>query len=155
MTSVKAPPGFGSIEGAGNYFDFGSWANGRLMLLDGEMRGSARALKAVELRLDHRRYVNGAQGRWWRNLAIDVSHCDIDKASATFSQNPVTTPTRVFSASVALPTQRGLPAELPAAWGGPKGRMRYPFRSAFPYDGKRDLCMDADFTGGEFYNRQP
>ena len=82
---VSSPPGHLSVEGPMHSFDFGAYADGRLMYLDGEMRGSNKSLKELALRRDYWDFKTGASGRYWRNVTLDLSHCDLATPSSTFS----------------------------------------------------------------------
>ena len=143
---------YGRIEGAATAFaNLGSAANGRYMLLDGQMRNRRLVIKAVAFRPSW--YVtdlrNGLfKGRSWSNVSLHMSACDVttrQRASTTFSNNPTSTPTRVFRGGMAWPHIFGLISRAPFT-------VRFPFGTPYRHDGSKDLCLDFDFTGGKLAN---
>jgi hypothetical protein len=144
---VASPGSYLSHEGESCADGFGYLAAYRHMMFDGEIRGRARILKEIRLREDYRNH-NFSVGRIWSSVTLDVSTCDLDKASATFTANPTSTPARMFSGLVVWPSLGGIPNRLPATFGGRTGALRFPFSSGWVFSGTTDVCLDFVFTGG-------
>ena len=150
---VTSPSGYDTLEATLSCRAFGGYSNGRQMYLDGEVRGTAMVIKDLSFRVDYRDHtaVTG-YGRSWSRVTLDIANADISTASLTFSQNQLTTPTRVFQGKVTWPPLAGLPLADPPPWGGPNGELRFGFRSPWRYDGRTDLSLDFDFAGGTLGN---
>ena len=67
------------------------------MLLDGELRSAPMMVKATAFRLESNRHYSVAGYHSWPNVTLRMSDCDVNKVSTTFSANPLSTPTLVFS----------------------------------------------------------
>ena len=146
--SFTSPAGWETVEGTAWFHNaIGSFDDARFMLMDHELRGRAMTFKGIAFRPDYRPYtIQNGMGRSWASVTIDLSECKYDTPSRTFSVNPTTTPTRVFAAPVAWPTQSGSPASKPAAWA-----MSFPF-APWSYSGVDDVCFDFRMTGGVLAN---
>jgi hypothetical protein len=151
-----SPPDLLTKEGPGVADGFGTYPASRLMLFDGELQGKAGAINEVALRGNDQSYtaLNG-MGRSWSNVTLDVADCDMAKLTNTYSQNPTSTPSRVFSGGIAFPTRTGAPLVRPDLFGSVTGHMKFPFTSAWVYSGTQSICLDFDFTGGTLANSAP
>jgi hypothetical protein len=145
--AVASPGKYLSLEGESLADGFGYLSNYRHMLFDGELRGSAKLFKELRLREDYRDH-SFSVGRVWSGVTLDVSTCDFDNVSRTFTANSTSTPSRVFSGVVVWPSVSGLPASKPAPWGGRSGALRFPFANNWVFPGNADICADFVFTGG-------
>lgn len=133
---------------------FGRYAEMRCQLFEGDFRGKAAALTAVDFRLDTRRQVDPA--RLWANVRLRMSACDVASVTQTFTSNFVGTPTRVYSATVSWPAISGLPTvHRPTAWGAPGGGLAFPFTSPWQHTGVRDFLLEFRFRGGVMANKAP
>ena len=94
-------------------------------------------------------------GRSWTNIKLDVSETDFDKLSASFSQNIIGKQTTVFDSKWTWEGQSGAPLLRPAAWGGPGGKLSFPFQTAWVYSGRKAMLMDYRFRGGALANGVP
>lgn len=145
---VASPRGHLSTEGAGISAVFGTWSDARFMFFDGELRGIPGVLRGIALRVDSGTHTIAEVGRHWAGVTLDMSTCELTRLTATFSQNPTTTPARVFSSAVAWPTLNGNPPTNPAPWGGINGGLQFPFQAPWLHGGTGDLCLDFDFQRG-------
>jgi hypothetical protein len=148
-----SPRGLLSTEGRAASWFFGAYNSSRFMYLDSELRGKGGLIKEVAYRADYRAHNSVLEiGRSWSRVTVDLSDCDRTKASTTFSLNPTSTPTRVFSGAAAWPTLSGFPHSQPAPFGATNGRLRFPFQRNWVYSGTTDICLDVDFDGGTLAN---
>lgn len=147
----SSPPGFLTKEGQSAAYIFGEYPQPRIMMFDGEMRNRVIVMKEVGFRYDDRdyKYYNGA-ARSWTNISLDVSYCDYTKLDTVFTNNPTSTPSRVFSASMSWPGILGFPANKPAKF----DKIKFPFSSIWVYNGAEDICLDWDFVGGTLANNR-
>lgn len=122
------------------------------MAFDGELRGKPGLIKSIAYRTDYLARTTSEIGRAWENVTVYLSDCDPSKASATFSLNSTSTPTRVFSGTAAWPTLNGDPGSRPAPWGAASGGLQFPFARAWGYAGTKDICLDYKFGGGTLVN---
>ncbi len=146
---VTSPRGFLDKEAnSTTTFSLGDYRDGHYQTADGTHLGAPMTIKGTAYRLGNYAYTayNGG-GRSWSNVQLRVSECDGAQLSSTFTSNPTTTPTRVFSAAVSWASQLGKPQTFPAAWS-----MRFPFQAGFAYSGKQHICLDYLFTGGSLSN---
>jgi hypothetical protein len=144
---ASSPRGLLSTEGDVESYLFGAYPDARHMLFDGELRNSALLLREVALRDDFRpNTTTSSMGRRWSDVKLSIGECDMNSVFPTFSQNSIT-PTRVFSGTVAWPTNTGVPTTLPTNW-----TKKFPFSTTWPYSGSRDICLDFDFNGGVLAN---
>ena len=150
--TVSSPYRFGTIEGESWADEFGHQPSYRHMLFDGELGGRVMTIKSVRLREDYRDQY-ASIGRSWNRITLDLSTCDFSKRNRVFSQNPTSTPTRVFSSGVVWPTIQGRPATVPTAWTGRNGALRFPFSRGWSYTGTTDVCLDFQFAGGVLATR--
>ncbi|MCA8956557.1 MAG: hypothetical protein KDC87_10820 [Planctomycetes bacterium] len=139
-------------DGSSACFFFGAYTDGRHMFFDGELRNIPGAIKDIALRADYRSHTVLELGRSWTKVTLDMSTCDMSRISTTFSNNPTSTPARVFDAAVAWPTLNGAPPTNPAPWGEINGNMHFPFTTPWAYSGTTDICLDFDFNGGTLVN---
>ncbi|MCA8954638.1 MAG: hypothetical protein KDC87_01110 [Planctomycetes bacterium] len=148
QTYITSPLGLENQDGSNNA-SLGGYPSGHYQYFDGDVRGNAMTLKGIAYRHDNLVYnsTSQGQGRSFTNVTLDVSHCDMNSLKSTFTQNPTTTPTRVFNNSVSWPTQSGKPKSLPADFS-----IGFPFASNWNYSGNADICMDFVFTGGTLAN---
>ena len=153
QTHYSSPRGLLTIDGNSEATHFGGFSNARYMFFDGEQRNSVIVVREVAYRLDQRIYssTSGA-GRSWSAVTLNASDCYINEATTTFSENQVSKPTQVFSGKVTWPSITSRPASNPATWGGAKGAYRFPFSTAWISVGRRDICLDYDFSGGSLEN---
>lgn len=154
--AMTSPAGYLTSEGTGTASLFGSFARheGRVMALDGELRGRAAALRSVAFRADGGLYL--ASGRSFADVQLRLAPCDVQQRSSTFSLNPSSTPTLVFSGSLTwpdLPANPNLPK--PRAWGGSNGGLSLQFTRAWVHHGSQDLCADYVFRGATGHGHYP
>jgi len=129
------------------------FSNARQQQGDGENRGKAAVIGAINMRLDYRSHTSStAPGRKWTNVKVSIAECDIAKFGVTFASNMTSTPTTVFNAAWSLPTVSGYPLTKPAVYGGLKGEYKIPFTSVWVYTGKTDFVHDWQFRGGTLDN---
>lgn len=150
---VTSPSGYLSTEGEWSSAVLGSYPRGRFMLIDGDRRGPVTIVKEVAYRRDYQ--LNLGAGRAWSQVTIDYAPCDATVQTTTFSRVATTTPSRVFSGSVAWPAIIGPPPRSPGVWGGPSGRLKFPFAITVVSSGRTDLSFDYRFYGGTFGNSSP
>ena len=146
---VTSPPGYDYVEGRYSaHTTIGRYPGGRYMAFDGDYRGTSMTLKGIAYRLDNQMHTTAtAMGRTWSNVQIHASECDTSSLNTTFSMNPITTPTLVFSAACTWPSHTGKPPTLPADW-----TVQFPFGTNWAYAGTKDICWDFVFTGGTLAN---
>lgn len=80
-------------EGVRQSYYFGAFANGRNQIADGENRQAA-LITAFNVRRDFQMNYNeySGMGRKWTNVKVTIGEGSIEKFSATFSANFMTTP---------------------------------------------------------------
>ncbi len=154
---ITTPKGMLANEGGLYAQLFGAWSNARFHQVDGTHVGSAgHTITKIAFRLDHRHHdYFSATGRSWTNIKLDVSETDFDKLSASFSQNIIGKQTTVFDSKWTWEGQSGAPLLRPAAWGGPGGKLSFPFHTAWVYSGRKAMLMDYRFRGGALANGVP
>lgn len=140
--------------GSGYAYYFGQYANARVQMIDGELKGKGvKIVNAVGYRLEYLRHGSSTAGaRSWTNVTLSVAECSFDAATATFAVNALTTPTVVYNAAASWPGQIGLPPSNPAPW---DQKLRFPFSRTYVYADKNDLLLDYTFSGGTMANSAP
>ena len=116
--NIVVPSQFDTVEGTYYHSRFGVYPDMRLQWCDGELPAGAHAIKGFGLRED----VNiGPWTQYGRkhDLTVYASDGDNTAMTSTFSANILSTPTMVFSGSIALP-QASSPTTGPAPWGAPR-----------------------------------
>lgn len=156
QTYDASPDGLLNREGGARAFYLGAYSSSRSMLLDDELRGKAGSIKQVAFRVDYwpHGYIPEV-GRSWNKVTLKISDCDLSRSSATFSNNPTSTPSLVFSGRTAWPALKGYPSTQPAKFGHTNGSLLFPFRTVWAYRGSTDICLDFDFDGGALANNSP
>ncbi|MHC4078560.1 MAG: hypothetical protein ACYST0_09005, partial [Planctomycetota bacterium] len=157
QTQMSSPDGNLTKEGSSFCRYFGPYAGGRQQFATGDLEGKSVMLTETAYRLDNRDHtLDTTMGRQWTNVRLMASECGIDainvKLTSEWAKNSVTTPVEVFSGAVEWPTQVGYPSassSVPAAWGGRKNRLRFPFKAPWSYTGKGGILLDYAFSGGE------
>ena len=145
---TTSPPGYLNLEGDHQESLLGVYPAGRHMMFDAEQIGNAMTIKGTAYRHDNRVYVESqGMGRSWTNVTLSISDCNMSSLSNTFSKNPTSTPTQVFSNSVNWPTITGKPPAFPADW-----LLSFPFAQNWTYAGTSGICLDYVFTGGTLAN---
>jgi hypothetical protein len=146
---VTSPKGFLATEGNSTATtSLGDYQDGRFQYADGTYRGTAMTVKGTAYRLANYNYTSTqGLGRRWYDVRLYVSECDLATFSTTFTKNPTTVPTQVFSSKVEWPTQLLKPTTLPAPWS-----IQFPFATNWQYSGTGDLCFEYVFVGGTLYN---
>lgn len=146
---LSSPDGYLSNEGGQYGWLLGEHSEARMMFFDGEMRGRVAVIKETAYRHDdYRHTARSCMGRSWSSVSLKISPCDYSKLDAnTFDNNPSSTPSLVFSASVTWPTVAGYPKTSPASWD-----IRFPFGQSYIHTGATDICLDYDFNGGQLAN---
>ena len=150
---LYSPPDLASREGRSMSFHPGAFAIARYQFLDGDHIGKTGTLKEIAFRLNDEAYtVSTGMGHRWSNVTIDLADGDFLKFDRTLQTNLLSTPTLVFSSTVAWPTVAGKPTSRPAQWGGATAAYRFPFKTGWLYSGTKDLVSDWVFTGGTLAN---
>lgn len=151
---LYSPPGL-DTKTEGYYYGYYGfrYPDAHVQFIDGENRGKVASISALSMRLDSRSHTSSTtQGRKWTSVTLMVGEADIDAFTPTFASNFTTKPTTVFSGAWSLPTVTGTPSSTPAPYGGTSGEYTVPFKSAFVYTGKGDICQDWTFMGGTLDN---
>ena len=108
-----------STEGQYYSYRFGSYADMRYQMVDGENRGTVGAIKEIALRLDNRNHTSStAMGRSWTGVTVDMSNGDHATFSSNFSANAFT-PTEAQTVAASKPGQT-------SRIGAPRKRVRSP-----------------------------
>lgn len=136
------PRGHDTVEGGATSHVFATYPSMRIQWAEGELGNSPVRLKGIGFRRGGSIWIGG--GRKYANLTIQCSDCDHRTLSRFFTANSLSTPTRVFSNSIALPM---LPpyAVQPRPW---LSSLNFPFRTAYLHSGRKDLLLHATMWGG-------
>ncbi len=145
-----ASPGFAATRegrnwGAGN---FGTFAQARYQIFEGDFRGREFTIKALAFRLASPRYNPlVGRGRSWTDTSIWMAPCNYAGVGAAFARNYARPATRVFSGRVTWPTVSGWPYPAhPTAWGTPG--LAFPFVKPWAHTGAHDFLVELAFRGG-------
>ncbi len=151
---TTSPRGWNSSEGNDSGRILGAFSTARYQFLDGELKGlGVKLLKQVQYRHDWQYYIpqTGA-GRTWSQVKLAIGEGDYAKQSTTWSHNRLSTPTRVFDASIAWPDMNGYPSTGTAGPAPFHPGLAFPFSTSWSYSGKRDILLEYVFVGGKLKN---
>ncbi|MCB9871001.1 MAG: hypothetical protein H6836_02205 [Planctomycetes bacterium] len=145
--NIVVPSQFDTVEGTYYHSRFGVFADMRLQWCDGELPAGAHAIKGFGLRED---VDIGPWTQYGRkhDLTVYASDGDNTTMTSTFSANILSTPTMVFSGSIALP-QASSPTTGPAPWAA---AYNFAFSTTYVHTGAKDLLLDMTFTNGTLDN---
>lgn len=151
LTAQKTlPPGFVSTSGPSYSIYLGGYAEHRVQLATGLLKGSVTVMTSLDLRQDNQYYSNSATARSWSNVSLDLADTDFAQLDRTFANNIKSTPTNVFSASVSWGAINSRPTNSPEPWA--TGGRTFQLSAPYIYAGVSDLLLDFKFTGGQLLN---
>ena len=140
-TTVTSPPGLESTEGSGSGTLSQDMAfRPHSQFIDEEFVGKGvKLITQVSYRYNWTSGAGAGTNKW---VLLDVGHLTTSGVSATFSNNFLGSPTRVFQSAVNFPGHTAGPKGFgPAKW-----VVAFPFSTPLKYDGKTGLILDYLFT---------